>query len=58
MLSGDFDPAEMSRAVGFCGRSIGSDLDANATNAIMSDVRRTIGAAVRMVARGFGAPRS
>jgi hypothetical protein len=27
MLSGDFDPAETSPAVGFCGRSIGSSID-------------------------------
>ena len=36
MLLGGFDPAELSRAVRFCGRLIGGDLDADATGAMVS----------------------
>jgi hypothetical protein len=39
VLLGGFDPAEMSGAIRFCDRLIGGDLDADATDAIVSDLR-------------------
>ena len=53
-----FDPAEMSRLSGFAALLIGGDLDADATDASMSDLRQTMRAAGRLVARVIGAPTS
>ena len=58
MLLGGFDPAEMSRAVRFCGRVVGGDFDADATGAMVSDLRQAMRAAVPVVVRGFEAPGS
>ena len=58
MVLGGFDPAGVSRSLGFAARSIGGDLDADVTDAMVSDLRQAIGSAGRVVARVFGAPRS
>ena len=54
---GYFDPAGMSRLLGLS-RLIGGNLDADATEVIVSDLRQAMRAAGRVVARGFGAPGS
>jgi hypothetical protein len=55
---GSFGPAELSRLLGFCGRWIGGDFDADPTDVIISDLRQMLGAAGRVVDRGFAAPAS
>ena len=58
MLLGGFEPAELSRAVRFCGRVVGGDLDADAAGALVSDLRQAMRAAVPVVVRGFEVPGS
>jgi hypothetical protein len=52
---GRFDPADLSRLLGFCGRWIGSDFDADPTDVIMSDLRQMLHAAGRAVDLGVAA---
>jgi len=55
---GRFDPAELIRLLGFCGRWIGGNFDAAPTGVIISDLMQMLHAAGRVVARGFAAPAS
>jgi hypothetical protein len=55
---GRFDPAELIRLLGFCGRWIGGNFDAAPTDVIISDLMQMLHAAGRVVARGFAAPAS
>ena len=58
VLLGRFDPADLSRLLGFCGRWIGGDFDADPTDVVMSDLRQMLRAAERAVDLGVAAPAS
>jgi hypothetical protein len=48
----------LSRLLGFCGRWIGGDFDADPTDVVMSDLRQMLRAAERAVDLGVAAPAS
>ena len=51
MLLGGFELAELSRAVRFCGRVVGTST--RTLLAMVSDLREAMRAAVQVVVRGF-----